>query len=298
MKKVFVVIVTYKGKQWYDKCFTSLRESAMPVETIVVDNSPTDEDAEYIKTHYPEIHLIKTKENLGFGKANNLGMRYALDHGGDYVFLLNQDTWIDPDAIEKLVAIAEKHPEYGIVSPMQMNAKKDGLFMLIGVQQDNIRLISDLYTKHVKEIYETNYVNAAAWLIPRKVLMEVGGFTPIFQQYAEDDDYINRVLYHQYKIGVCPNIEIVHDHQVSFSGAVYKKNVNSHKAFAEWLDINKQFSPWRLYKLFVRRWIKGLILGDSESRLYYAYLIRLLNQRQGEVLKMRKENMQKQCSWL
>ena len=93
MKKIFVVIVTYKGKQWYDKCFQSLRESTIPVQIVVVDNTPGDEDAKYIKTHFPEVHLIKMNENLGFGKANNLGMRYALDNGCDYVFLLNQDAW-------------------------------------------------------------------------------------------------------------------------------------------------------------------------------------------------------------
>ena len=91
--KVFVIIVTYKGKQWYDRCFSSLRESTIPVRMVVVDNTPGENDAEYIKSHYPEIHLIKTNENLGFGRANNLGMRYALDNGCDYVLLLNQDSF-------------------------------------------------------------------------------------------------------------------------------------------------------------------------------------------------------------
>ena len=74
MKKIFVIIVTYKGKQWYDRCFCSLRESTTPVLPIVVDNTPGEEDANYISEHYPEAHLIKPDENLGFGKANNLCM--------------------------------------------------------------------------------------------------------------------------------------------------------------------------------------------------------------------------------
>ena len=89
--KLFVIIVTYKGKQWYDRCFTSLRESTLPVQTIVVDNASNDGSVEYIKEHYPEIHLIESEENLGFGKGNNLAIRYAYEHGCDYVFLLNQD---------------------------------------------------------------------------------------------------------------------------------------------------------------------------------------------------------------
>ena len=55
--KIFVIIVTYKGMRWYDKCFGSLRESTIPLQTVVVDNTPGNEDVEYIKTHYPEIHI-------------------------------------------------------------------------------------------------------------------------------------------------------------------------------------------------------------------------------------------------
>ena len=79
--KLFVIVVTYKGHQWYDRCFTSLRESELPIQTIVIDNASNDGTVEYIREHFPEIHLIESKENLGFGRANNIGMRYALDHG-------------------------------------------------------------------------------------------------------------------------------------------------------------------------------------------------------------------------
>ena len=90
-KKIFVIIVTYKGHQWYERCFASLCNSEYPVQTIVIDNASNDGTVEYIRKYFPEIHLIESKENLGFGRANNIGMRYALDHGCDYVFLLNQD---------------------------------------------------------------------------------------------------------------------------------------------------------------------------------------------------------------
>ena len=85
MRKVFVIIVTYKGQRWYNQCFGSLRKSTLPVQVVAVDNTPGDEDAEYIRMHFPEVHLIKSEENLGFGRANNLGMRYALENGCDFV---------------------------------------------------------------------------------------------------------------------------------------------------------------------------------------------------------------------
>lgn len=214
--KVFVIIVTYKGKQWYDRCFTSLRESTVPVQAIVVDNASNDGTAEYIREHYPEILLIENKENLGFGRANNIGMRYALDHECDYVFLLNQDAWVENDTFEKLVTLHLKHSEYGILSPIHLNAEKTGIEKgLINYLADrritDKSLFEDLYFGRLKEVYDTRYVNAAAWLLPRKTLETVGGFDPIFSHYGEDDNYLQRVLYHQMKVGICPLCLVVHD---------------------------------------------------------------------------------------
>ena len=185
--KVFVIVVTYKGMRWYDRCFTSLRESAIPVQTIVVDNASNDGSVEYIKEHYPEIHLIESQENLGFGRANNLAMRYALDNGCDYVFLLNQDTWIESNSIAGLVAIHENNPRYGILSPMHVRADGKSLYMQIidgNENNPNKKLISDLYCGVLKDVYQEKFVNAAAWLMSRKTLETVGGFDPIYVHYA------------------------------------------------------------------------------------------------------------------
>ena len=216
MVKLFVIIVTYKGQQWYDRCFTSLRESTIPVQTVVIDNASNDGTVEYIREHFPEIHLIESKENLGFGKANNIGMRYALDQGCDYVFLLNQDAWVEADTLEKLVGIHLRHSEYGILSPIHLNAEKTGIEKgLIAYLNDrrvtDKALFEDLYFGRSKEVYNTKYVNAAAWLLPRKTLETVGGFDPIFSHYGEDDNYLHRVKYHKMKTGICPSCIAVHD---------------------------------------------------------------------------------------
>ena len=214
--KVFAIVVSYKGHRWYDRCFSSLRESSLPIKTIVVDNASNDGTIEYIKGNFPEIHLIESKENLGFGRANNIGMRYALDHGCDYVFLLNQDAWIEPDTIERLISIHKRHPEYGILGPVQTNAERtrvldDVVMFLINPNNYNKELFSDLLIGTKKEIYPVSEINAAAWLLPRNVLETVGGFDPIFLHYGEDWNYLSRVLYHNLKVGLTPEIHVVHD---------------------------------------------------------------------------------------
>ena len=73
--KVFAIIVSYKGRQWYDRCFSSLQESTIPIEIVVIDNASGDGSADYIRERFPQITLICSDKNLGFGQANNLGMK-------------------------------------------------------------------------------------------------------------------------------------------------------------------------------------------------------------------------------
>ena len=117
-------------------------------------------------------------------------------------------------------------------------------------------------------------------------------------QYAEDDDYINRVLYHHYKIGVCPSVMIVHNHQDSFSANIHKKSQDSHSLFAEWLNLNRIFSVRRCYLLYSRRWLRSFIKYDAKSCAYYSNALTLLSQYKKQIKNMRKENKQKKPSWI
>lgn len=298
MRKIFVIIVTYKGKRWYDKCFTSLRESVMPVQTVVVDNTPGKEDAEYIKKHHPDVHLIKPDENLGFGRANNLGMRYALDHGCDYVFLLNQDAWIEKDSIAKLVEVAEQHPEYGIISPMHMNAEMQQINMMYYDNNNNCDLVSDLYCGTLKEIYSVRYVNAAAWLLPRNTLETIGGFCPIIFQYGEDDDYTHRVLFHGYKIGLVPSSRIVHDsvHRVDLSMELYNRaQLDDVDGF---LDINNNQSLGSLQRYLLRKRILCWIHRKTKDYQLYTHRYKYLCEHKNEIEQCRAAHKIKQANWL
>lgn len=272
--KLFVIIVTYKGKQWYDRCFASLRESTIPVQTVVVDNASNDGTVEYIREHFPEIHLIESPENLGFGRANNMAIRYALDNDCDYVFLLNQDTWIEPDAIEKLVAIHHQHPEYGILSPMHLKADKRSLYIQIedGRLDHGNKMLSDFYFQSIEDVYTVTYVNAAAWLLPRETLMSIGGFDPLFTHYSEDDDYLNRAIYHGLKIGICPHARIVHDHQdienpLTPIGSRIRRD---QQILLRLTNINQRESFFSYVNYLIRKTIRSLLRCDlKEARNYY-----------------------------
>lgn len=303
MKKLFVIVVTYKGKQWYDHCFSSLRESTIPVQTVVIDNASNDGTVEYIRENYPEIYLIESEENLGFGRANNIGMRYALDNDCDYVFLLNQDAWVETDTLEKLVGMHLKHSEYGILSPIHLNAEKSGIEKGLIKYLDDRRitdesLFEDLYFGRLKELYNTKYVNAAAWLLPRKTLEIVGGFDPIFSHYGEDDNYLHRVLFHKMKTGICPKCVAVHDTARRIVSSDKKVQTSDAVLLAEVTNINAPTSVKGLCFFHFRKALSKLLqLNTTQANMHWKDF-RFLCKNAKAINKSKKVNVLPGRSWL
>lgn len=211
--KVYAIVVVYNGKSWIAKCITSLRNSSIPLHLIVIDNNSSDGSAEYIETHFPEIELIRSEKNLGFGGANNMGMRRAVVDNADFVFLLNQDAWIDKNTVKDLLIAFEIHNEYGILSPFHLDYK--------GI--NNERYFNDYVLKHYtagyndykdrldqSELLSCTFVHAACWLLPINTVKQVGGFDPLFFHYGEDNDYVQRLINKGLKIGIVSKATLYH----------------------------------------------------------------------------------------
>lgn len=215
--KILVIIVTYNAMQWAEHCFNSLRNSTIVPDVYVVDNGSTDGTQTYIKQNYSEVRFIQSEKNLGFGKANNLGLQYALDNDYDYVYLLNQDAWVMEDTFEKLIRISKENPVYGILSPFQMEANMkhiDTNFKKhVCSWESSPDLLDHLYLNLSKDVYDVDKVMAAHWFITRACLLKVGGFSPIFPHYGEDGNFSERVAYHGFKVGIVPSLQVVHDRE-------------------------------------------------------------------------------------
>ena len=204
--KCCVVIVTYNGSKWLKKMLDSVLNSTMPVSIIVVDNHSTDDSLLILKT-FSEVKIVGNQTNLGFGKANNIGIKMALAQQADYVFLLNQDTWIFPETIKNLIVQMEKKPKIGILSPIHLSVDEAQLDINFEMYYNRFRL-DYIDTKDLKI---GSFVNAAAWMMRKKCIETVGYFEPIFNHYGEDRNYCNRVLYHKFEIGILQTSKIVHD---------------------------------------------------------------------------------------
>lgn len=287
--RLFVIVVTYKGMRWYNDCFTSLRQSTVPLSVVVVDNSSNDGTVDYLKINFPEIHLIESNTNLGFGKANNVGIKYALEEDCDYVFLLNQDAWVEPDTFEKMIAIHQRNPDYGILGCINVTKEKDhmleGFIPTISDSQNcDPCLIDDMYFCRLKDIYEVKSILAAAWLMPRKTLETIGGFDPVFFHYGEDDNYLQRVRFHGFKVGVCPLCPIVHDTKSARvdNALLFRKKEFSEKRdwLLDWCNIEKEYTIRSIKRSAIFDVMKSLVLFRFKRMNYalcrYRYLKRNL----------------------
>ena len=201
--RVLVIVVSYNGKQWLERCLGSV----CPVADVYVwDNDSSDGSADFVAARFPQAKLIRSAENLGFSRPNNLGMQYALEQGYDYVYLLNQDAWLEAGALEKLIAAAEAHPEYGLLSPLQMT---DG-YRALDPQFAKILPAGGAYAP--AGVLSVKRVMAAHWLIPTAVIRKIGLFNAdLFPHWGQDDDWCNRLHFHGLQVGIVPEARAVHD---------------------------------------------------------------------------------------
>jgi N-acetylglucosaminyl-diphospho-decaprenol L-rhamnosyltransferase len=275
-KTVYCIIVTHNGSKWIEKCLSSLNNSSIKTKVIVIDNLSTDNTVELVKENFPECTLIETGANLGFGSANNIGLSIALKEGADYVFLLNQDAWIESDTIDKLILAHRKNEAFDIISPFHLNGNGDRLDFLFSVFIEPRKcpdLYSDIYCNSVEnKIYEVEFVNASAWLLTRKCISTIGGFSPVFYHYGEDNNYCIRANYHNVKIGIYPYSQIFHDKH-------YKNDPFKHDEYMrKIIELNKYSRPdiglnylnidLRIYAKATIKYI--LKLNFSEARKTYS----------------------------
>src|ERR1700761_2938914 len=183
-KNICVIIVTYNGMKWIEKCLHNVLLSDVNPNVIIVDNGSTDGTIEFIENKYPGMEMIKSDTNLGFGQANNVGIIKAYKAQADYVFLLNQDGYVEKDTIRKLIEFNQSHPEYGVLSPQQMNGSGTALdkkFESIALSK---KCIIDSFEESGATVNNVYFVMAAFWLISIECLRKVGVFDPIFFHYG------------------------------------------------------------------------------------------------------------------
>lgn len=221
-----IVIVSWNTREILRDCLLSLYQNPpqSEFEVIVVDNDSADGSAGMVEDDFPNVALIKSPSNVGFAAANNLGFKVAK---GDYILLLNSDTIVLGDALQKTLEYAQSKPDYGVVSCRMLNSDhslQHNCFMLPSLLNSLI-FLSGMYKIIPKsrffgraEMTWWNYqgemdveaLKGCFMLVQRRALDEVGGMDERFFMYSEEIDWCYRFSKKGWKLGYFPGAEIVH----------------------------------------------------------------------------------------
>lgn len=223
MSKISVVIVTYNNQNEIDNCLKSIFNKTSEVEIIIVDSDSKDDTRVLIKKYKNKVKLIELQENLGFGKACNLGVKKAT---GEYLIFLNPDTVIlEKDFFASLATYLELNIEYGLIGPRIVNRDKTiqksvrHLPTALGAFKEYIlgqKGAYDFYQPVCQSLCEVESLVGACIVIKKDVFEKLGGFDNKYFMYFEDLELCRSIRKTGLKVGYLPNLEI--EHTVGASG--------------------------------------------------------------------------------
>lgn len=213
---VSVIIVNYNGRDHLASCIESL-SSTTEAEIIVVDNTSSDGSAELVESHYPDIELIRSKDNLGFGEGNNLGV---CESQGRFLAFLNPDTNVEPGWLDTLVSALETNPQAGLATSKILLLENPDTINTCGndLHLTGLTLCRGMGSPRstFTEPAEVSAISGAAFVIHRKLFEALGGFDPDFFLYMEDTDLSLRARLAGYRCLSVPNSVVYHDYSLCF----------------------------------------------------------------------------------
>ena len=244
--KTAIIIVTYNAEKWLDLCLGSCRRFAKEVPVIVVDNNSSDNTVEYIKKNYSEVVVLPQADNTGFAKGNNIGIKYALAHAAESVFLLNPDAEICEQTLEKCHQVLFSDDKLAAVQPIILLPSKlvnsvGNSFHYLGLAEaggNDLPLeIAKEVVPHLKNKTEPGYLSGAAMMIKTEVIKCLGGFDEFLFIYHEDAELCWRFRLAGWKLGVVSEAVAIHHYE--FSRSIARIYYMERNRFLVWLSLLK-----------------------------------------------------------
>jgi GT2 family glycosyltransferase len=226
MKEVSVIIVSWNGRQFLQDCLVSIQKTAglMVREVVVVDNCSADGSPEMVAKEFPEVTLIRLNENLGFARANNIGLKEV---SGRWIALINSDVVLHPGCLDELVGYMAARPGVGLVGPKVFG--RDGKLqrtcrrlptlwntlcraLALDSALPHCRLFSGREMRHWAQDTESDVemLNGCFWLARSEAVQDVGALDERFFFYAEDVDWCKRFRDRKWTVAFVPAATITH----------------------------------------------------------------------------------------
>lgn len=283
--KVFIVILNYNGGEDVLECIESvlqLEKKDWESKIVVVDNKSTDESLKEIRKLKTKIKLIENKENLGFAGGNNVGIKYALENGADWIFLLNNDTTIKKDCLVQLIKAANSDRKIGLLGPKiyfypgcefhlkRYQKKERGQVIWYGggvIDWQNMlashRGVDEVDKGQYHQLEETDFISGCAMLIKREVFEKVGLLDERFFLYYEDVDFCLRSQKAGFKTVFVPQAIVWHKNKgTGRSGQPYQEYYMARNR----LLLGRRWAPWRTKLALLKESVISLFKGSEAKR--------------------------------
>lgn len=216
-EKAYIIVLNWNGKADTLDCLESLRFTNYDnYQVVLVDNGSEDDSVAAVRQKFPEVEVVETGKNLGFAGGNNVGIEYALKQGADYVFLINNDTTVDPDYLKELVDVARADSAVGAVGSKIMYYSEPERIWFAGgtinwLKNKGEHLgLDQIDAGQFDRLREVGYLTGCALLVKREVVEKIGVLEDDYFLYYEDADYSLRIQNANYKTVYAPKSKIYH----------------------------------------------------------------------------------------
>lgn len=284
MKKVTIVIVNWNGIADTVRCLESIRhvkKHGVNLETVVVDNGSTNDSVAVLNKKFANVTILALEHNLGFTGGNNVGMRYAMEHGADFVWLLNNDTFVHADGLRLVETFDEKNvgiagskiyfaPGHEFHKDRYSEQDRGRVFWYAGglVDWDNMyashRGVDEVDEGQYDAAMDTPFITGCSMMIRRSVIDSVGYLDDHFYLYLEDLDYCLRAKVHGYSLRYNPDSVIWHVNAGSTGGA--GNPLHEYYITRNRLLVGMRYAPIRTKWALVREGMRFFLTGPPLKR--------------------------------
>lgn len=224
--KILIIVLNWNGKEDTLECLESVCKIVYPnFEVIVIDNGSSDDSVQAVRDSFPEVTVLETNENLGFAGGNNSGIRYALKNGADYIFLLNNDTIVDPHILNQFIKVSKTLGDQGILGAKIYYFSEPEKIWYAGAKWVK-NYAKFIHVGHgcldngrsFTMISETDYACGCAFFVSSRLIRTIGMFDERFFLTFEETDLCYRAKKAGYKSYFVPGAKVWHKISSSFGG--------------------------------------------------------------------------------
>jgi len=215
--RVAVIVLNWNGRDDTLRCLASLRTVDYPdLDVVVVDNGSRDDSVAAIAKGFPEFDLVRLARNCGYAEGNNVGIRHALRRQPEFVFVLNNDTEVDPTCVRKLVETAARLPEAGAFGPKTYRLGTRSVLYSVGLDFNwltgHVSYVGwgELDNRRHDREREFDVINGHALFLRATTIDKVGLFDPEFFAYNEETDYCLRIARAGFRLLYVPSAIVFH----------------------------------------------------------------------------------------